>query len=241
MSGDAVITRASSGRRVRSSRMRAKPACSSSAVRVRRAARAPAAHGQQVKPEIGVAHGLGAAGFRHRLGEQQHAVGRQGTAGGAQDSQRGGSSWSCSTRTRVTISAPAGRSSVEKAAPGHVGAIGQSGGGESGARQSGDRRQIEQLQAQAGRPSRGGAQEAAVAAADIEHAAVPPKRVGVQHLVGDQRLGRRHQRGVGRGFCRIQAVGRLGAGIGPVGAERRPAASPRSNATGSARSAYSMA
>jgi len=97
-------------------------------------------------------------------------------------------------------------------------AQGQAGGGEARLRQGGDGPKIEQYQADAGCPAGRGAQEAAVAAADIEHAFVPGDAVGVQHLVGDQGLRGGHQGGV-RTRPRLGRR-RLGAGIGPVGAER---------------------
>ena len=56
-------------------------------------------------------------------------------------------------------------------------------------------------------------------AAQVEQAAVPRDRIGIENLRGNHRLGLRHQGRVGGDLVVAESLRPIGPGIGPVGAE----------------------
>ncbi len=172
----------------------------------------------------------------YRLGDQQHAAGRDGAAGGAQHRQG---------RRVVMVEDDADKGYeigalrqgvLEEVAAecGGAGAKAMLGEARDGA--FGDGRQVEQRQVQRGRACRGGDEEAAIAAADVEQTRMAAEIVGVENVLGDQRLRGRHQRRIAGDARIVDGAGIVRPRIGPIGAEPRRAPPPRSSATGSRRS-----
>ena len=193
----------------------AKPASRSSARDLVGEPRAAAPHREQVKAEIGVAHRLGAARARHRLGDQQRAAGRQ-----APRERRAAAPAPIRRRDRAapararSTSAPRGSGSSRKSAAVRPRRASRGPRArEPRARPRGDRRQIEELERRARARARAAArQEGALAAADVEQAAVAGERIGVENVLGDQRpatatSGRCRRRSLGAGSRRSRRPG----------------------------------
>ena len=83
-----------------------------------------------------------------------------------------------------------------------------------------DRRQVEQRKVDCGCPRADRRQKRAFTTADVEQAAMTMKRIGVDHLCGDQRLRRCHQRRIGGDLGAVAGPCRLGVAPMP----RQPAA-----------------
>ncbi len=141
---------------------------------------AAAAHGEEVEAEIGVADGSAPAVPDIGSAISRVPSGGQRAARCAQEGQR--------RLVVMVVDDPDQRDDVrtlrqrigDEVAAERRGARRQPGRLEAGRRPLGHRRQIEQHQAQIGRACRGGGQEAAFAAADVEQAAMPRQRIGVQ-------------------------------------------------------------
>ena len=107
----------------------------------------------------------------------------------------------------------------EEAATECLRAIAQTALGHPQACPFGHRRQIEEHQLEARCTLGHGGQKGAIAATDIEDAAMAMQRIGLQDLLGDQRLRGAHQFRVIRnplGGQRLRRRLRAGVGIGPV-------------------------
>jgi hypothetical protein len=136
----------------------------------------------------------GASG--HRLGQQQRAARAPAPRAPRAAGHARASSWSCTTRTSVAMSAPWAADRRQEAAA-------------DGLARCARPLLAKALRARAATAGRSNstscrcgarsatAQERALATADIQQAAVVLQRVGVQDFVGHQRLRGRHQRAVG--------------------------------------------
>ena len=93
-------------------------------------------------------------------------------------------------------------------------AVGQPQARKARARRVGHGRQVEHHRLQARRAFERGSREYALAAAQVEQLfVVAADRIRVEHLPGDERLRRRHQRRVRRRACIGQRAGRAVAGV----------------------------